>query len=147
MHIDGPIVIIDDDADDQEILKLAFSNLGYKNPVSYFIQPSEALTFLQREEVLPFIILSGIHMNKVNGFDLKKTIMEDKRLKLKCSPFIFYGNGSTPHEVRRAYCESVQGIFSKADSLESIQQTIKTIIDYWRIAVEPDNPKSTLTNN
>lgn len=64
MNKHGPIVVIEDDADDQEILAEIFGKLDYKNPIMYFSDGEEALTYLINTEIKPFLILSDINMLK-----------------------------------------------------------------------------------
>ena len=46
MNKNGPIIIIDDDPDDQELLKQVFSNLNYENEIIYFWNGDLALNYL-----------------------------------------------------------------------------------------------------
>ncbi|MGZ3853868.1 MAG: response regulator, partial [Flavisolibacter sp.] len=68
MNKEGPIIVIEDDADDQELLDEVFRNLGYVNKIIYFHDGNDALLYLNRSEVQPFLILSDINMPRLNGF-------------------------------------------------------------------------------
>ena len=52
MNKNGPVVIIEDDEDDQAILKEVFENLGYSNEVIFFNEGQAALDYLDQIEIL-----------------------------------------------------------------------------------------------
>jgi CheY-like chemotaxis protein len=55
MNKGGPIIIIEDDSDDQEILNSVFESLDCKNEVIFFSDGKQALQYLTESEVEPFI--------------------------------------------------------------------------------------------
>ncbi|HEX2534178.1 MAG TPA: response regulator, partial [Chitinophagaceae bacterium] len=71
MNKKGPIIVIEDDDDDQEILTEIFRKLDYGNPIIFYKDGNEALAYLNRSDVQPFLILSDINMPKINGFELR----------------------------------------------------------------------------
>ena len=86
----GPIIVIEDDADDQELLVEIFKRLGYVNKIIYFHDGNEALVYLNDNDVQPFLILSDINMPKLNGFELRNKVFTDKQLQSKCIPYLFF---------------------------------------------------------
>lgn len=62
MNKGGPIIIIEDDTDDQELLKNVFLELDYRNNVIFFEDGEEALKYLTDTTIEPFIIFSDINM-------------------------------------------------------------------------------------
>jgi len=74
MNKNGPIVVIEDDHDDQYLLELVFKKLGYINKVLYFFNGQEALDYLENTNSIPFLILSDINMPKLDGFALRDKI-------------------------------------------------------------------------
>ena len=72
----GPIVIVEDDLDDQEILVEIFKKLGYQNEIVYFIDGNNALQYINRTDVKPFLILSDINMPGMSGLELLKKIKQ-----------------------------------------------------------------------
>lgn len=138
MNKNGPIVVIEDDTDDQEILVDIFKNIGCKNPILYFSDGEEALQYLLETKTKPFLILSDINMPKLGGFELRKKIHTDEELNLKCIPYLFFTTTSNQKAVIDAYSQSVQGFFVKPHSLDKLELTIKTIIGYWQECEAPN---------
>ena len=68
MNKDGPIIIIEDDIDDQQIIGEIFKKLDHKNEIVFFHDGNLALEYLNKTDIHPFLILSDINMPKINGF-------------------------------------------------------------------------------
>jgi len=137
MNKDGPVIIIEDDLDDKEILEEVFQNLKYPNQLLFFGDGQEALDFLNSSEVIPFIILSDINMPKLDGFALSNKIKMDAKLQLKCIPYLFFSTASSQKAVVDAYSLSVQGFFIKQSSMAELEKTITVIMEYWKRCVAP----------
>ena len=137
MNKNGPIIVIEDDIDDQDILKEIFINLGYVNEIVFFIDGNEALEYLNSSDVQPFLILSDINMPKINGFELRNKIFTNEQLQTKCIPYLFFTTGANKKAVVDAYALSVQGFFIKPTSMKGLEATIKKIIEYWQECIAP----------
>ena len=135
----GPIVIIDDDPDDQEIIQESFCELNVQNPLKVFTNCDDALYFLMDTEQKPLIILCDINLPKVNGLQFRHKIMDSDFLKKKSIPFIFFTTTSKPQTVEEAYVMTVQGFFQKPSTLSDLKHTLKTIIDYWSLSLHPES--------
>lgn len=137
MKRQGPIVMIDDDEDDLELMQMAVADLDVANEIKMFSSTREALEYIQRPEVLPFLILSDINMPMQNGFSLKATIKTNRELDVKCIPFLFITTGATEEVVNQAYSLKVQGIFQKPRSLSKWREMLRDIINYWTECLAP----------
>src|SRR4051812_4932034 len=116
MNKNGPIIVIEDDADDREFLMEIFNKLNYENEIIYFEDGEAALTHLINEPIEPFLILSDINMPKLNGMELKEKIQINENLRLKCIPYLFFTTSANQQHVIDAYSKSVQGFFVKPNS-------------------------------
>jgi CheY-like chemotaxis protein len=139
MNKNGPVIVIEDDADDQEILQEVFSNLDYPNEIIYFADGQQALDFLHKAETIPFLILSDINMPKLDGFELRKKLRSDAELQIKCIPYLFFTTGSNRAAVIDAYSLSAQGFFVKPNEINEVQETISVIMEYWKRCAAPNN--------
>src|SRR6476620_2994859 len=139
MNREGPVVIIEDDLDDKEMLEEVFKKLGYTNDLLFFEDGQAALDFLNASDVTPFIILSDINMPKLDGFALRDKIKMDAALQVKCIPYLFFSTASSQKSVVDAYSLSVQGFFVKQNSMAELEKTITVIMEYWKRCVAPKN--------
>src|SRR5688572_9995103 len=99
MNKNGPIVVIEDDMDDQEILKEIFEKLDYPNEVFFFADGQSALDYLSQPAILPFVILSDINMPVLNGFELRDKLKTDADLAIKCIPYLFFSTALNQQAV------------------------------------------------
>lgn len=135
----GPIIVIEDDRDDQEILTEVFKKLNYSNKILFFFDGQEALDFINETDESPFLILSDINMPKLNGFALREKLKTDEKLNIKCIPYLFFSTASNQKSVIDAYSLSVQGFFVKPNSMVELEKTIFAIMEYWRRCAAPND--------
>jgi len=138
MNKNGAIIIVEDDADDQELFSMVFRELNYKNEVIFFSDGQEALTYLTAQTNEPFIVFSDINMPKLNGIELRKQIHENESIRIKTIPYLFFTTSAEQRDVIDAYSKSIQGFFIKPSSLQDLTGLIKIIIDYWKHCVSPN---------
>ena len=79
-HGTKPMVIVEDDMDDCEILKQTLHEIGVDNTLRCFRNGAVALDYLKKTKETPFIIISDINMPEMDGIELRKYIIEDKIL-------------------------------------------------------------------
>jgi CheY-like chemotaxis protein len=139
MNRNGPVIIIEDDEDDQQLFAEAFKKLGYPNELLFFEDGQRALDFLNSSDVIPFLILSDINLPKLDGFALRSKIKMDARLQLRSIPYIFFSTALNQKSVIDAYGMSVQGFFVKQNSVSELEETIKVIMEYWKRCASPNN--------
>ena len=127
----GPIIVIEDDRDDQELLSVVFEKLNFQNEIIFFEDGEQALDYLIKSADEPFLILSDINMPRLNGLELREKIHTNEDLRIKCIPYLFFSTSAEQKYVVDAYSKSVQGFFVKPNSFDKLKSTIKIIIDYW----------------
>ena len=134
----GPVIVIEDDEDDQYMLEEVFKNLNYKNKIVFFKDGNDALDYLNLTKEPPFLILSDINMPRINGFELRNKIQANELLHVKCIPYLFFTTNANKKSVIEAYAMSVQGFFVKPNKYEELESTIKKIMDYWKECIAPN---------
>ena len=139
LNKNGPIIIIEDDVDDQEFLADIFDRLNYQNKVLFFGDGQKALDHINNTNELPFLILSDINMPKLNGFALREKLKTDAKLSNKCIPYLFFSTAADQQSVIDAYSLSAQGFFVKPHLISELEQTISIIMEYWRRCAAPND--------
>jgi CheY-like chemotaxis protein len=135
----GPIIYIEDDVDDRLIFKEIIESFGLTNQLLFFANGQLFLDYMYQVQTQPLLIICDINMPIMNGFELRRSIMEDEKLKKKSIPFIFYTTSVNTREIELAYELTVQGYFKKPSGLDEIKGTLKMIIDYWCVCKHPNN--------
>ena len=141
MNKGGPIIIIEDDMEDQDILSSVFKAIDCKNEIIFFNEGEKALEYLINTDIEPFIIFSDINMPKLSGIELRAKIHENEDLRLKSIPYLFFSTSAEQRHVIDAYSKSIQGFFIKPTSYQGIKDVIKTIVTYWETCVSPNYVK------
>lgn len=139
MLSDGPIILIEDDIDDQEIFQDVLNELGILNELKIFPGGHAALQYLRAKSEMPFIIFCDINMPHLNGLEVRNQMEEDAELKHKCIPFVFFTTSASKDTVREAYSLNVQGFFTKPSSITEMKDLINEILIYWRKCNHPNN--------
>jgi len=137
MNKNGPVIVIEDDEDDQMFLTEIFKKLDYENEIVFFKDGNDALAYLNKTEINPFLILSDVNMPKINGFELRSKINTNEQLHVKCIPYLFFTTNANKKSVIDAYAMSVQGFFVKPNNMDKLELTIKLIMEYWKLCIAP----------
>ncbi|MCE7042894.1 response regulator [Dyadobacter sp. CY312] len=138
MNKSGPIIIIEDDIDDQDILAEIFKELNYNNKLIFFGDSLQALEYLTDTDIEPFLVLSDINMPKLNGLELREKIHNNEDLRLKSIPYLFFSTSAEQQHVIEAYSRSIQGFFVKPSNYDKLKNTLVKIVEYWQ---ECESPK------
>jgi CheY-like chemotaxis protein len=142
MNKKGPIIIIEDDLEDQEILNEVFKELNYQNEVVFFGDSIEALEYLTNTDVEPFIVLSDINMPKLSGMELREKVHNNEDLRMKSIPYLFFSTSAEQAHVIEAYSRSIQGFFIKPTNYDKLKNIIRKIVDYWHECESPNYIKN-----
>jgi len=139
MAINGPVLIVDDDPDDQEMIDRILKKMNLENEVKFFPDGERLLEYLRTTSDKPFIIICDINMPIMNGLQLKEAIEKDHYLRRKSIPFVYLSTTANPQQVRKAYELTVQGFFVKGQSYDALKNAITQIISYWKTSIHIDS--------
>ena len=136
----GPIILIDDDEDDKDVFLDILKELEISNPVIWFENCDDALSFLKNTTEQPFMIFCDLNLPGVSGIECKRQIDEDKELRKKSIPFIFSTTSTDQKSVDDAYTKmTVQGFFRKPNTYSEHKEMIRLIMDYWGLCRHPNS--------
>lgn len=138
MKIAGPIVLIDDDRDDLDILTAALDGLGVKDDIRTFETCPAALDYLKNTAEKPFLIFCDLNLPGMNGLEFRRIINQNDFLRRKSIPFIFLSTSAIKEQVLEAYELTVQGFFIKNFSMKDLQASLSCAIAYWSTCVHPN---------
>jgi CheY-like chemotaxis protein len=138
MRKSGPILIIDDDPEDQEALVEALQRVAASREIKVFDNGNDALTFLSEAKSAPFIIFCDLNMPVFDGLSIKKQIDSDPRLKKMAVPFIVMTTAGDNFSVNDAYASAnLQGYFEKPGDHQQLLHVLKVILEYWQLSRHP----------
>ena len=137
MAVNGPIVLIEDDNDEQSKVEKALTEIGIKNALEVFLNAEDALSYLETTAQKPFIILSKMSLPGMSGLDFLDKIYGNEYLRKKSIPFVFFANVAPDDEVQAAFDRRVQGYFLKPKTMIVLKLTLMSITDYWLRSTHP----------
>lgn len=135
----GPIIIVEDDRDDQEIYKVVIREIGIPNQIYFYETAQHALEYLLTTEEQPFIILSDVNMPGMTGLEFKRIIQDDPYLRAKGVPFVFISTSASKVSVRHAHALGAQGYFEKPHNIDEIKAMLETVFAYWELCRHINN--------
>jgi len=127
----APVIIVDDDSDEHDLMKEVWKELKIPYPLISFFTGEQLLDYLKSDEQIPFLIISDINLHPMDGFELREKILEDESSKFKSIPFIFWSGSATESQIKKAYDLSTHGFFMKSSTFKDLKEIIKDIIAYW----------------
>ena len=134
----GPILVVDDDSEDQELIREVCGKLHITNHLLFFRDGQEVLTYLRTEAEQPFLILCDVNMPVIGGLELRKIISDDEELRPKAIPFVFLSTSARQRDVNTAYSMTVQGFFEKGCDFEKLRHRLYVIFEYWKECKHPN---------
>jgi CheY-like chemotaxis protein len=141
MSLKGPIISIEDDADDQFLLKSVLEEMNVPNQIRFFENGLEALKYLEETKEQPFLILCDINMPVMNGLELRQYIDGNEYLRKKAIPFVFLSTSGNAALVETAYESTIQGFYKKESGFREFRKQIELIIEYWKACLHPNHFK------
>jgi CheY-like chemotaxis protein len=142
MNKQGPIIIIEDSVSDQYLLGEVFDELQYANELIFFGDGEQALEFLTKTEIEPFLVISDINMPKLNGMELREKIHNNEDLRMKSIPYLLFSTSAQQQHVIDAYSRSIQGFFVKPADYDQLKIMMIKIVEYWQECVSPNYIKN-----
>lgn len=144
------ILIAEDDADDQLLLKTAFIENGGQQILDFVEDGVAVMCYLnsidlkKKESRYPDFIVLDLNMPKKNG---KEVLCEIKNHPVfKMIPVIIYTTTRDEQEVKRCYELGANTYIVKPSNFERIVKVVKTMLRYWlsTAIIPPLNPDSKL---
>jgi len=136
----GPIILIEDDVEDKDVFQDILNDLKIFNPVIWFQNCDDAFSYLKMTPEQPFIIFCDLNLPGLSGIECKSQIDDNKELKKKSIPFVFFSTSVDQKAVENAYTQmTVQGFFQKKNTYSELKDTVKLILAYWDECKHPNS--------
>ena len=135
----GPIILIEDDADDKDVFQDILKDLNITNPVVWFRNCDDVFSYLKTTSEQPYIIFCDVNLPGLSGVACKGQIDDDKELRKKSIPFVFCSTAVDQKTVNEAYTKmTVQGFFQKKNTYSEQREMVKLILAYWKECKHPN---------
>jgi CheY-like chemotaxis protein len=117
------IIIVDDDAEDIDLMKDAIGMLEERHVCVSFFDACEALEYLRSDTLVPTLIVVDLHMPKISG----QECLDEIRLiqRLRDTPVAIYSSAAPPTTLIKAIQSAGSFFFQKPSSYEVLVRTFQ----------------------
>jgi len=123
----NPILVVDDDAEDLELMRMIADELNLNIPILYFQTGKEMMDYLHSAQIKPALIICDINMPEQNGYEVKMQLDSDETIPHKHISFVYFSTSAADEHIHMAARLAVQGFYKKPTNYQDFRQTIKTI--------------------
>lgn len=131
MKLKHNILIVDDDADDREIIRDAFLNTSQDQEYVFLESGDKLLEYLNRntENPQPSLIMLDLNMPGKDGRETLKEIKEDKRYQQ--IPTIVFTTSSSQRDKQMVYNLGANCFVTKPDTFNKLIEITQSITKLW----------------
>ncbi|MFL9836734.1 hypothetical protein ABS768_04440 [Flavobacterium sp. ST-75] len=126
-----PIVLIDDDVDDIDLLVEAYHTLSYTNKLLIFHDSVKAYDYFTENGILPFLVISDVLMPKMTGLELHEKLLAFPGFKEHYIPFVFFSGAPVPPPSVSNNSLIMHCYFEKKCDFEELRLTLDSIISHY----------------
>lgn len=130
------ILIVDDSAEDREMITLALRKAGITNPIANAPNGADALDYLKRSGSYadrqpghPVLILLDIKMPKVDGISVLQTLKRD--LALAIIPTVIFTSSAADEDLSNCYRLGANAFVQKPVDYQKFFATVACIGMFW----------------
>ena len=131
------ILLVEDNPDDRELMKLAFAQSNIEHNLTIVSDGIEALNYLLAKgkfsgrdlTEMPALILLDLNLPKINGIEVLKRIRANPRIQLL--PVVMVSSSSEPQDLIDSYINGCNSYIRKPIHFTQLQNFVKEISAYW----------------
>jgi CheY-like chemotaxis protein len=138
----GPILIVEDNPDDEALILRALKKCNVKNEVEVVRDGAEALDYLFRNGQFatratgdPTVVLLDIRLPKINGLEVLERVRADK--KTRRVPVVMLTSSDEQEDMIRSYDLGCNSYVRKPVEFDKFMEAIGSLGLYWLLVNEP----------
>ena len=138
------ILLIEDNPDDRELMKLAFSEEKIPHILVTMGDGIEALNYLQKQAenqttavdsnnlsaaTMPALVMLDLNLPRINGIEVLKRIRADRRTRI--IPVVIISSSNEPQDLIDSYINGCNSYIRKPIHFTQLQTFVREISTYW----------------
>lgn len=128
------ILSIEDDPNDQDLLRRAFRKAGRGDALRVVSSVAEARALLERGgEVLPCVVLLDLKLPGESGFDFLSWIRARREGSLRRLPVLVLTSSFEEGDMERSYRLGATGFFVKPGDFEELRHLTQAVVEHWLV--------------
>ncbi len=132
-----PILLVDDNADDELLTLDALRSSGVNYPVVVARDGQEAIEWLfghgahqgRDTGVMPRLILLDLKLPKMNGLEVLSSLREDRRTRFV--PTVILSSSTRREDIDGSYSRGANSYLRKAVNFEEYSEAVQCLCEYW----------------
>ena len=141
-----PILLVEDNADDVELTRIAFEEAKVANHLVVARDGAEALDYLFAQgkhahrdpSDLPSIVLLDLNLPKVDGREVLQAVRANEATRTL--PVVVLTTSTEPFDVEASYALGVNSYIQKPVDFEQFVWAVKQVGLYWLVLNHPRVP-------
>jgi two-component system response regulator len=137
-----PILLVEDNQDDEVLTLRAFRKLNIRNPVVVARDGAEALDYLfgrgpyqgRDTSTQPQVVLLDMHLPKLDGLAVLRHIRQDERTRMV--PVVMLTSSNEERDVTGSYQLGVNSYVRKPVDITSFVDAVRQLGVYWLLLNE-----------
>jgi CheY-like chemotaxis protein len=134
-----PILLVEDNPMDVDLTRRAFAKCNVSNPLQVARDGEEALAWIPKwdaGEPRPAVILLDLHLPKVDGLDVLRTLKS--HALYKAIPIVVHTTSEEDADLHEAYMRGANSYIVKPVNFENFMGVVERIQLYWGVMNMPD---------
>lgn len=148
MKEDKPILLVEDDPDDQILIRRAFTKAHLSNPLALVKDGDEAVAYLagtggyadRQTHPLPVLILLDLKLPRRSGLEVLRWLRSQAGA-LGRTPVAVLTSSRQGEDVDRAYDFGANSYLVKPVDLDGLLNLVRTAGLYWTVLNEPPSTR------
>ncbi|MVM29936.1 response regulator [Spirosoma sp. HMF4905] len=124
-----PVWIVEDDEDDQYIIKLAFESIVPPINVKLLTDGDQLVPTLKRTSVLPRLVLLDLNMQRQNGFETLKEVRAIPTFQ--SLPIVIFTTSTDSSDLVKSMQLGASGFVTKSSNQLELMSTVKSFAATW----------------
>ena len=132
-----PILVVEDDPVDREMIELAFKRAAVENPVVSVMDGQEALDYLKAEkrfqerrpQDIPVVIMLDLDMPLMNGFEFLSLVKTQASFAV--IPVVVLTTSEYNGDISRSYALGANSCITKPGDFDRLVEIARAVDLYW----------------
>jgi two-component system, response regulator len=130
------IAVADDDRDDREMAREAFTEVGTAHPLAFFSDGAELLEYLRNcaqsnaaGRDLPAMVILDLNMPRIDGRQALREIRGDHRFQHV--PVVVMSTSRSERDIRDSYSAGANSFITKPARFQGLVDAIRSLDQFW----------------
>lgn len=130
-----PILLVEDNPDDERLTLRALKRANITNPIQVVRDGEEALTAIWAADPLPCVVLLDLKIPKINGLEVLQRIRANERTRVV--PVVMLTSSSEEQDIIESYNLGANSYVRKPVDFEQFTEAVAQLGMYWALINEP----------